>query len=88
MTDSSERLDSWLHRVLIIKRRAVAKELADTGHLSVDGTVAKPAHDVKIGSQITLSIGGRRITYEVLGIPRGNVSKERALEYYRIIERE
>ena len=88
MPDDHERLDSWLHRVLLIKRRAVAKDLADSGHIQVDGAVAKPSHEVKVGHRITLSVGGRRLTYEVLGIPRGNVPKDRATEYYRLLERE
>ena len=88
MTDDSERLDSWLHRVMIIKRRTVAKELADSGHIWIDRTVAKPAHEVKVGNRITIGTGGRRQTYEVLGIPHGNVSKERAIEYYRVIGQE
>jgi len=53
------RLDLVLKQTAIIKRRTVAKELAETGHVSINGKVAKPSSEVKEGDTLTLRLGSR-----------------------------
>ena len=50
------RLDKWLKVSRLIKRRTVAQEACDGGHVSVGGRVAKPSTDVKIGDVITVHL--------------------------------
>jgi len=55
------RLDLVLKQTAIIKRRTVAKELAETGHVSINGKVAKPSSEVKEGDTLTLRLGSREM---------------------------
>ncbi len=63
------RVDKFLNSVNITKRRAVSEDMCKNGVISVNGSVAKPAKDVKVGDIITVNYLERVIKYEVLQIP-------------------
>ena len=66
------RVDKFLNSVNITKRRAVSEDMCKNGVISVNGSVAKPAKDVKVGDIITVTYLERVIRYEVLQIPETN----------------
>jgi ribosomal 50S subunit-recycling heat shock protein len=82
------RLEVFLKASRLIKRRSVAKEMCDKGRVLVGGSPAKPGREVRPGDLLTLRLSRRRFTAEVVEIPSGNVSKERAPGLYRITEDE
>ena len=43
------RLDKYLKVSRVIKRRSVAKEIADKGRISINGKIAKSSTDVSVG---------------------------------------
>ncbi|MBP6325102.1 MAG: RNA-binding S4 domain-containing protein, partial [Sulfurospirillum sp.] len=49
------RVDKFLNSVNITKRRAVSEDMCKNGVISVNGSVAKPAKDVKVGDIITVN---------------------------------
>ncbi len=51
------RLDAFLKKSTILKRRTVAKELCEGGKVTVNGKVAKPSLELKDGDVITLLVG-------------------------------
>ena len=59
------RLDLVLKQSGIIKRRTVAKALAENGKILVDGRVGKPSTEVKDGSVLTLHLGMHLIEVEI-----------------------
>lgn len=59
------RLDLVLKQSGIIKRRIVAKALAENGKIFVDGKVAKPSTEVKENSVLTLHLGVHLIEAEI-----------------------
>ena len=59
------RLDLVLKQSRIIKRRTVAKALAENGKILVDGKVGKPSTEVKDGSVLTLHLGMHLIEVEI-----------------------
>jgi ribosomal 50S subunit-recycling heat shock protein len=61
------RLDSFLKTSKLIKRRARAREMCDSGWVLVNGHEAKPAKEVKQGDVITLKFSSRIIDLEVIG---------------------
>ena len=81
------RIDKFLKVSRIIKRRTVANEACDTGHITVNGRPAKASHDVKPGDRVSVSFGQRTLTFEVLDV-REHVPKDSAGELYRIIDGE
>lgn len=51
------RLDLFLKKTAIIKRRTIAKEIVEKGHTFINDKVAKPSSEVKDGDTITLHLG-------------------------------
>ena len=76
------RLDKFLKVSRLIKRRTVANEACDNGRISVNGRVVKASYDVKVGDQISISMGSRTITVEVLQVAE-NVRKDDAAAMYK-----
>lgn len=65
------RLDKFLKVTKIIKRRSVAAEAASNQRVSINGKVAKPSHEVKVGDIIEIKFGDSISKFEVLSIPKG-----------------
>jgi len=78
------RLDKFLQVARIVKRRALAQELCDDGAIAVNGHVAKAGRTLKVGDTLVIRMRHQVLHTTVLGVPVGNVSKERAAELYRI----
>ncbi len=53
------RLDKFLKISRIIKRRTVAKEVADKGRIQVNGKLAKSSTDVKVGDELRIQFGNK-----------------------------
>ena len=79
------RLDKYLKVSRIIKRRTVSKDIISFGQVSLNNKKSKPSSEVKIGDKITLILGEKQITIEVLSI-NDKVKKEDAFSLYKIIE--
>jgi ribosomal 50S subunit-recycling heat shock protein len=82
------RFDSFLSEARLIKRRAQAKIACEEGKVLLDGKVAKAGKEVKVGQIITINFASRILEVEVLDIPSGNVRKEEAKDFYRVIKEE
>lgn len=62
------RLDKYLKVSRIIKRRTVANEICDAGHISVGGKVVKASYDVKEGDILEIRFGEKISKYKVLTV--------------------
>lgn len=80
------RLDKFLKVSRLIKRRTVAKEIADKARIFVNNNPAKPAKELKVGDKITIEYLNRSVIAEVLEIPTGNVAVQDSKNLYKIIE--
>lgn len=81
------RVDKFLNSVNITKRRAVSEDMCKNGVISVNGSVAKPAKDVKVGDIITVTYLERVIRYEVLQIPETKtIPKTKQDDYIREVK--
>ena len=76
------RLDKYLKVSRLIKRRTVACEACTTGRVTVNGKVAKPSADVKIGDVISLTFGEKIISVQVASLSE-HVRKEDAEAMYK-----
>ena len=79
------RLDKYLKVSRIIKRRTVSKDIISFGQVFLNDKKAKPSTNVNIGDKITLTLGEKLITIEVLSI-NDKVKKDEAYTLYKIIE--
>ncbi|CYY02457.1 RNA-binding S4 domain-containing protein [Streptococcus suis] len=78
------RLDKYLKVSRIIKRRTVAKEVADKGRIKVNGILAKSSTDLKVNDQVEIQFGNKLLTVKVLEM-KDSTKKEDALKMYQII---
>ena len=78
------RVDKFLNSVNITKRRAVSEDMCKNGVVSINGVVAKPSKDVKVGDIITIQYLEKAVKYEVLQIPvTKTITKTKQNEYTR-----
>lgn len=80
------RLDKFLKVSRLIKRRTVANSVSDLGRVLINGNVAKPAKQLKVGDVITIEYANKNVTAKVLVIPEGNVPVQAAADLYELIE--
>jgi len=79
------RVDKFLNSVNITKRRAISEDMCKSGVVSINGKVAKPAKDVKVGDVIEIKYLDKTFAYEVLQIPTTkSIPKSKKDEYVRL----
>lgn len=78
------RLDKFLKVSRIIKRRTVAKEVSDASRIIVNGKVAKPSCELKLGDIIEINYYKKKMVVKVLSLAP-TVKKDEALDMYEII---
>lgn len=81
------RLDKFLKVSRLIKRRTVAKEVAEKGRVEVNGVVAKPGTNVKVGDELKIRFGQKTVTAKIENLEE-NARKEVAAEMYSLISEE
>ena len=78
------RLDKYLKISRIIKRRTVAKDACEQGRVEVNGKVAKPGLELKVGDEIKITFGNNELKVKVTSL-KENVKKEDAQDLYIVI---
>ncbi|HEK9098227.1 TPA: RNA-binding S4 domain-containing protein [Streptococcus equi subsp. zooepidemicus] len=78
------RLDKYLKVSRLIKRRSVAKEVADKGRIKVNGILAKSSTNLKQNDQVEIRFGNKLLTVRVLDM-KDSTKKEDAVKMYDII---
>ncbi len=78
------RVDKFINSVNITKRRTIAEDMCKSKVVSVNGVVAKPAKDVKVGDIIEIAYLDKTVRYEVLQIPvTKSIPKSKKDEYVK-----
>lgn len=78
------RLDKFLKVSRLIKRRTVANEACDAGHVLVNDKPAKASVKVKPGDIIEIQFGTRTVKVEVLDI-KDTTKKEEAGDLFKYL---
>lgn len=81
------RLDKFLKVSRLIKRRTMAKEVADQGRVLVNGQKAKASSTIKEGDELTVQFGQKVIKLTIDRLSEA-VKKEDAQTMYTIISEE
>lgn len=79
------RLDKFLKVSRLIKRRTVAKEVADKGRVFINDKVAKSSTDVKVGDKIAIQFGNKHVLVQAEAL-MDSTRKEDAKEMFTILE--
>ncbi len=81
------RLDKFLKVSRLIKRRPVAKELAEQQRIKINGVVAKPSVNVEVNDEIEIIFGQTIVTVKV-NLIKEHVKKDEAPLLYKVINQE
>lgn len=79
------RVDKYLKVSRIIKRRTLAKEMANNDRVKVNGKIAKSSTSVDVDDIITVTFGNREVTVKVLAL-LNSTKKEDAKNMFEIVE--
>ncbi|MGE5629544.1 MAG: RNA-binding S4 domain-containing protein [Caulobacteraceae bacterium] len=78
------RLDKFLKNSRLIKRRTVAKDACEGEKVFLNGKLAKPSAEVKVGDKIEIVFGEKSIKAEILDIS-DTATKSTAKEMYKLL---
>ncbi|WP_419154346.1 RNA-binding S4 domain-containing protein [Weissella viridescens] len=79
------RLDKFLKVSRLIKRRTVAKEIADQGRIDINGKTAKSSSDVTEGDELTIHFGNKTSVLRIDKIVE-TTKKDESEEMYTIVD--
>lgn len=79
------RLDKYLKVCKLIKRRSVAKEIADNERVLVNGKPQKPSYNLSINEILEIHFGNKMVKVRVLNLS-DNPKKDEIASMYEIIE--
>ena len=82
---NKSNFDKFLKITRIIKRRTVAKELADNGNISVNGEEKKSSYNIKKGDILDIKYFNKNIKVLIKNIPPENLKKDFVEEYIELI---
>ncbi len=81
------RLDKFLKVSRIIKRRSVAKTIADKQRISINARIAKSSSNVNVGDTIKIVFGNKTLTVRVLQL-LDTTKKAEAENMYEVLSEE
>ncbi|MDS9473284.1 RNA-binding S4 domain-containing protein [Sporosarcina pasteurii] len=81
------RIDKFLKVSRLIRRRTLAKEVADQGRIEINGQVAKASSNVSVGDTIAIRFGQKIVTVKVEMI-KNTTKKEEAESMYALVSEE
>lgn len=79
------RIDKFLKVSRIVKRRTIAKELAENDRILINGRMAKPATEVAVNDILEITFGQKVLKIRVLEL-REFVRKDESSMMYEIVE--
>ena len=81
------RLDKFLKVSRVIKRRTVAKEIADQDRILINDKVAKSSSTVSVGDVLTIKFGNKTSKIKVLEL-KETTKKNEAAGMYELVSEE
>lgn len=81
------RLDKFLKVSRLVKRRTLAKQIADSGRVLINDVPAKASTKVKVGDEIIIRFGQTIVTAQVDQL-KDSTKKEDAAKMYTIVKEE
>ena len=81
------RVDQLMNKLCLIKTRSIAKKAADKNLIKINGKIANASSNVLAGDLIEYELYGYYNKIKITEVPKRNVSKVKAPEFYEILER-
>lgn len=81
------RLDKFLKISRLIKRRTMAKEVADQGRITINGNKAKASSVVSVEDELVIRFGQKLVTIKINDL-KEVVRKDEAEMLYSVVKEE
>lgn len=81
------RVDKLLSKLCLIRTRSIAKNACDKKLVKINGKIAKASAMIVDNDIIEYELYGYFNKIKITEVPKGNVSKIKAPEFYEILER-
>jgi len=81
------RVDKLLNKLCLIKTRSIVKNACDKKLVKINGKIAKASAMIANNDIIEYELYGYFNKIKITEVPKGNVSKVKAPEFYEILER-
>ena len=81
------RIDKYLKKSRLIKRRTIAKEVVENGRIILNGRPEKPSREVKIGDIIILNLGRHRLEVKIENIDE-IATRQKSSTFYTLLKDE
>lgn len=81
------RLDKFLKVSRLIKRRPLAKQVADQGRIKINDLRAKASTNLEVGDVVEIKFGQTLLTIKIMEL-KDHVRKDEATNLYKIINEE
>lgn len=81
------RIDKYLKVSRLIKRRTLAKDVADNERILVNDKPVKPSYNVKVGDLISIIYGTKIVVVRVLSL-EPTIRKSEATNLYEFVREE
>ncbi len=81
------RVDKLLSKLCLVKTRSIAKNACDKNLVKINGKIAKASAIIADNDIIEYELYGYYNKIKITEVPRRNVSKVKAPEFYKILER-
>ena len=81
-------LDKYLKVSRLIKRRTLAKEASEAERILVNGQIAKPSKELKVGDHITITYGKKIVEIEVTSLIDSTKKQDAQLMYELVCEKQ
>lgn len=82
------RIDKLLNKLCLVKTRTIAKKACDKNLVKLNGKIVKASSIVNNEDVIEYKLFGYSTQLKIINIPKGNVSKAKAPEFYEILKNE
>jgi len=80
------RLDIFLKRTNLVKRRTQAQELIAKGQVHLNDSPAKAGKSCQAGHKIQITLPNRSLLIEILELPSRNFSAQAGSIFYKVLE--
>ena len=81
------RLDKYLKVSRVIKRRSVAKDIADQGRITINDKKAKSSSEVNVGDILVINFGNKTLKIKV-NERKETTKKDEAQGMYEVVSEE
>jgi ribosome-associated heat shock protein Hsp15 len=82
------RVDLLLSKLCLVKSRSIVKKACDLGLVKVNGKTAKASTIITENDTVEYQLYSYITELKMISIPKGNVAKTKAPEFYELIRRE